>query len=160
MLLQRTRLLQTRRGKLIQTRLGKEILAQHRAGPLQALLFHVALWHVNFGYFDRNPIETWPQTHVGIVLWSLSASANDWIDRETLTRLCTVPVPRVLNSTFDFGSYAMDSRVLKPLLWFGLLEFRMERGNGKVERRLYRKAALFDRFLRFRVHIEAGATRH
>jgi len=125
---------------------------------LQALLFHVSLWHVNFGNFDRNPIENWPQTHAGIVLWSLSVAANDWADRESLTRLCTIPVPRVLNLTPDFASYAMESRILKPLLWFGLLEFQTSADARGA--RLYRKSALFDRFLHFDIHVERTATRH
>jgi hypothetical protein len=127
---------------------------------LQALLFHIAFWHLNLGYFDRNPIDSWPQNDAGVVLWSLSASANDWLDRETLTRLCTVPVAGVLESTWDLGSYAMEARILRPLVWFGLLEQRSEKGTGPVNRHLYRKTPLFDRFLKFSVQIEGRATRH
>jgi hypothetical protein len=161
-LMQGTKLVRVKRDKLLLTRLGKAMLVPERYGALQALLFHIALWHLNIGYFDRNPIETWPQTHTGVVLWSLSVSANDWLDRETLTRLCTVPVPGVVESDWDLGSYAMDARVLKPLLWFGLLESRTERsGASRLEdRRLYRKTALFDRFLKFNVEIEQPTMRH
>jgi hypothetical protein len=42
----------------------------------------------------------------------------------------------------------MDARILKPLMWFGLLNNRREGRIGATERRLYRKAALFDRFLK------------
>ena len=141
-------------------RLGKEMLLPERHGALQGLLFHIALWHLNLGYFDRNPVESWPQTHTGVVLWSLSTAANDWLDRVTLTRLCTVPIPSVLESVWDLGTYAMDARILKPLVWFGLLEVRREGGTGSTERRFYRKTALFDRFLKFTVQVEAPATRH
>jgi len=127
---------------------------------LQALLFHITFWHLNLGDFDRNPFDFWPQSDVGIVLWSLSASANDWLDRETLTRLCTVPVIGVLESTWDLGSSAMEARILRPLTWFGLLEYRSERGTGQVSRHLYRKTPLFDRFVKFNVQIEGPATRH
>jgi hypothetical protein len=161
-LMQGTKLMRVKRDKLVLTRLGKAMLVPERYGALQALLFHIALWHLNIGYFDRNPIETWPQTHTGIVLWSLSAAANDWLARETLTRLCTIPVVGVVTSDLDLGSYAMDARILKPLLWFGLLECRTERsGASRLEdRRLYRKMALFDRFLRFNVQTEEPTTRH
>jgi hypothetical protein len=161
-LMQGTKLVRVQRDKLVLTRLGKAILVPARFGALQALLFHIALWHLNIGYFDRNPIESWPQTHTGIVLWSLSVSANDWLDRETLTRLCTVPVPGVVESDWDLGSYAMDARILKPLLWFGLLEYRTERSgaNRLEDRRLYRKTALFDRFVKFNVEVERPAIRH
>ena len=161
-LMQGTKLVRVQRDKLVSTRLGKAMLVPERNGALHALLFHVALWHLNLGYFDRNPIESWPQTHTGIVLWSLSAAANDWLARETLTRLCTIPVVGVVESEWDLGSFAMDARILKPLLWFGLLECRTEQsGVSRLEdRRFYRKTPLFDRFFKFNIQVEQPATRH
>ena len=159
-LAQATKLFRAQHGKLIPTRLGKSMLAERRHGALQVLLFHIAFWHLNLGYFDRNPIDSWPQSDVGVVLWSLSASANDRLDREILTRLCTVPVIGVLESTWDLGSSAMEARMLRPLMWFGLLEYRSVTGPGRVDRHLYRKTPLFDRFVKFNVQIEKPATRH
>jgi hypothetical protein len=159
-LLQGTKLVRRHRDRLLLTRLGKEMLVEGRHGALQALLFHIALWHLNLGYFDRNPIDSWPQSHTGVVLWSLSASASNWLDRETLTRLCTVPVAGVLESSGDLGSYAMESRILRPLTWFGLLESRREGRAGLGEPRLYRKTPLFERFIKFNVQIERPTTRH
>jgi hypothetical protein len=158
-LLEGTKLVRRRRDKLVPTRLGKEMLVEGRHGALQALLFHIAFWHLNLGFFDRNPIDSWPQSHTSIVLWSLSASANDWLHPDKLTRLCTVPVIGVLESDWDLGSFAMESRILRPLTWFGLLESRRER-EGLGEPRLYRKTPLFDQFLKFSVKIERPATRH
>ena len=138
-LAQATKLFRAQHGKLIPTRLGKSMLGKKRHGALQALLFHIALWHLNLGYFDRNPIDSWPQSDVGVVLWSLVSSANDWLDREILTRLCTIPVIGVLESTWDLGSSAMEARILRPLTWFGLLEYRSVTGPERVNRHLYRK---------------------
>src|SRR5262245_20530389 len=70
-----------------------------------------AFWRVNLGYFDRYAVDTWPQNEIGVVLWSLSASAHDWLARETLTRLCASPVIGVLESQWDFGSIAMEFRI-------------------------------------------------
>ena len=109
MLLQQTKLLRKNRDKLVPARLGQQLLALERSGTLQALLFHVAFWHVNLGYFGRNLIQSWPQNDVGIVLWSLSVSADDWLDPETLTRLCTVPVPSVVQTSWDLGAFAAHS---------------------------------------------------
>jgi hypothetical protein len=161
-LVKATKLVRTHRGKLVPTRLGKGIVVKEQYGALQAALFHLALWHVNLGYFDRRPLDFWPQSDVGIVLWSLSASANDWLDRETLTRLCTVPVIGTLESTWDLGSSAMEARILRPLMWFGLLESRSERRSATefIERRLYQKAPLFDRFVKFNVQIDGPDIRH
>jgi hypothetical protein len=124
------------------------------SGALQALLFHTAFWHTKLAYFDRCPMESWPQSQVGVVLWSLSVSANDWLDRETLTRLCTVPVIGVLESTWDLGSFAMEARILRLLVWFGLMEYRLDESTGDIEWHMYRKTRLFDRFVRFNVLTE------
>lgn len=159
-LLQATKLVRTRRGTLVPTRLGKEMLVPEQYGGLHALLFHIALWHLNLGDFDGCPIESWPQSYIGVVLWSLSASASDWLDRETLIRLCTVPVAGVLESSWDLGSYAMEARILRPLTWFGLLESRREGRAGLGEPRLYRKTPPFERFIKFNVQIEGPTTRH
>ena len=96
----------------------------------------------NRAYFDGYPLDSWPQSEVGVILWSLSASAHDWPPRETLTRLCASPVIGVLEAQWDTGSSAMEARILRPLVWFGLLELRTEPRSPKevVDRRLYRKA--------------------
>jgi hypothetical protein len=75
-LLEGTKLVRRHNDKLVPTRLGKRMLVPVRYGALQAILFHIALWHLNLGYFDRNPLQSWPQNNVGVVLWSLSASAT------------------------------------------------------------------------------------
>src|SRR4029077_569046 len=46
-LVQAAKLLRTYRGKLIPTPLGRRMLAAEQRGPLQAVLFHVAFWHLN-----------------------------------------------------------------------------------------------------------------
>ena len=161
-LLQGTKLVRTHRGTLVPTGLGKKILLPDRYGALHAILFHIALWHLNLGYFDRNPIESWPQNDMGVVLWSLSASANDWLDPERLTRLCTVPIMGVVKSSWDLGSYAMEARILRPLTWFGLLEHRTDGSSASrvAVHHFYRKTPLFDQFVKFNVQIEGSTTRH
>jgi len=159
-LVKAAKLLRTRRGKLVATRLGKDIVSKEQHGALQAVLFHLAFWHLNLSYFDGIQIESWPQSFIGVVLWSLSASANDWLDRERLTRICTVPIAGLLEADWDLGSYAMEARILRPLVWFGLLESRWAGKAGLGEPRLYRKTPLFDRFLKFNVQIERSVTRH
>jgi len=161
-LTQVAKLLRTHRGKLVPTPLGRRMLAAEQHGPLQALLVHVALWRMNLAYFDGYPLDSWPQSEVGVILWSLSASAHDWLPRETLTRLCASPVIGVLEAQWDFGSSAMEARILRPLVWFGLLESRTEPRSPTevVEPRLYRKGPLFDRFVKFEVQIEGSGIRH
>jgi hypothetical protein len=105
-------------------------------------------------------VQSRPQNDVGIVLWSLSASANDWLHPDKLTRLYAVPVIGVLEAAWDLGSFAMESRILWTLTWFELLESRWEGKAGLGEPRLYRKTPLFDRFVKFSVKIERPAARH
>ena len=53
--------------------------------------------------------------------------------------------------------YAMEAGILRPLLWFGLLEHRSEKmpGDRFCEHHFYRKAALFDRLLAFDVAVDS-----
>jgi hypothetical protein len=156
-------LVRTQRGKLVATPLGKSMLAGGRQGSLLAILLHIAFWHMDLAYFGRGLLGSWPQADIGIVLWSLSVSATDWQNTEKLTRLCTIPEPTILSGTWDRTPYAMEARILRPLLWFGLLEHRREK-NPDVEfatRHYYRKVALFDRLLAFHVQMDfPNSSRH
>jgi hypothetical protein len=144
------------RGKLVATPLGKSMLSDARQGSILAILFHLAFWHMDLGYFGRGLLGSWPQADPGVVLWSLSVCASDWQSTEKLTRLCTIPEPTMLSGTWDRTPYAMEAKILRPLLWFGLLEQRTEKvPSGRFgEHHFYRKAELFDRLLAFDVQVD------
>jgi hypothetical protein len=135
------------------------MLEDARQGSLLAILFHIALWRIDHSYFGRGLFGSWPQNHVGIVLWSLSVSANNWQASEKLTRLCGIPEPAMLTETWDRSHFAFEARILRPLLWLGLLEHRAEKepGTRLTERHFYRKARLFDRLLAFDVAMDRHA---
>ena len=154
------KLLRRNKGHLKITPTGRQMLEELHQRALQAILFHIALWHLDLEYLGRGLHHGWPQRDIGIVLWSLSIAANDWQPRERLTRLCTVPINGVLESTWDTASYATEARILRPLWWFGLLEHRQDDiAEGHIEtKHLYRKTTLFDRFLSFAVKLEAAAS--
>ncbi len=155
-LAQAATLVRAQRGKLVTTPLGKSMLSYERQGSLLAILFHIAFWRMDLGYFGRSLLGSWPQADIGIVLWSLSVSAGDWQTSEKLTRLCTIPEPATLTGTWDRSTYAMEARILRPLLWFGLLEYRGENipDSRFAARHYYRKSALFDRLLTFNVRMD------
>lgn len=157
LLAEAAKLVQIRRSKLVATPFGESMFNEAQQGSLQAVLFHLALWHMDLGYFGRGLLGSWPQNDAGVVLWSLSVCASDWQSSEKLTRLCTIPEPAMLSGTWDPTPYAMESRVLRPLLWFGLLEHRREQiaGERVGETHFYRKAPLFDRMLRFDVAMDS-----
>lgn len=127
---------------------------------LPAILFHLSFWHADLGYFGGGAHGSWPQTDIGVLLWSLSVSAADWLTPEKLTRLCTVPVKGVLEADWDIGSFMTEVRVLRPLVWFGLLDHQVVKAPSAPlgGRHLYRKSPLFDRFLAFNVSIEEPDT--
>ena len=110
LLAEAAQLVRTQRGKLVATPLGKSMLSEARQGSLQAILFHLAFWHMDLGYFGRSLLGSWPQADIGIVLWSLSVSAGDWQTSEKLTRLCTIPELAILSGTWDRSAYAMEAR--------------------------------------------------
>ena len=82
LLAEAAKLVRTQRGKLVATPFGKSMLSDTRRGSLPAILFHLALWHMDLGYFGRGLLGSWPQADIGIVLWSLSVSAGDWQSSE------------------------------------------------------------------------------
>jgi hypothetical protein len=154
-LAQAATLVRAQRGKLVATPLGKSMLSDGKQGSLLAILFHLAFWHLDLGYFGRGLLGSWPQADAGVVLWSLSICANDWQTTEKLTRLCTIPEPAMFSETWDRTPYAMEAKILRPLLRFGLLEHRSEKiPSGRFgEHHFYRKAELFERLLAFDVQV-------
>ena len=147
--------MRAQRSKLVATPLGKSMLSDARQGSLLAILFHIAFWLTDLGYFGRGLLGSWPQADIGIVR-VLSVSAGDWQTTEKLTRLCTIPEPAILSGIWDRTPYAMEAQILRPLLWFGLLEYRSEKlpDTQFAARHYYRKAALFDRLLSFDVKMD------
>ena len=155
MTVQKAGLLQRRKGKLLPTNSGRELIAQGQQGSLQAILFHIACWRLDLSYFGRGLLGSWPQSDMGVVLWSLSTAASDWGRPEKLSRLCTIPNQAVLENTdWDRGAIAFEARILQLLVC--LLDRRTESDPGPVlsEMYLYRKSQIFDRFLEFDVKIE------
>jgi hypothetical protein len=163
LLAQAATLVRSQRGKLVATPLAKSMLSDAGQRNLPAILFHLACWHMDLGYFGHGLLGSWPQADIGIVLWSLSVSAGGWQTSEKLTRLCTIPDPATLTGTWDKSASAMEARILRPLLWFGLLEYRCENIPDArfTARHYYRKVALFDRLLAFNVKMDfAEGPRH
>jgi hypothetical protein len=61
-----------------------------------------------------------------------------------------------LTGTWDRSAFALEAKILRPLLWFGLLEHRSEkiRNTQFATLNYYRKTALFERLLKFDVKVE------
>ena len=67
LLAQAATLVCAKRGKLVPTPLGKSMLSDARQGSLTAILFHLAFWQMDLGYFGRALLGSWPQGDIGIV---------------------------------------------------------------------------------------------
>nr|WP_042672061.1 hypothetical protein [Methylobacterium sp. B34] len=153
---QTAKLLRQRDKRLLTSKVSGALAEPEAAPELFARLFATIFWQTNLSYFDRVPFEAWPQNHIGIVLWCLSVAGEGWFLPEDLMRSCTVWEPALIEGHADFPAYAFESRVLRPLSWFGLLEMRM---IGDLDAptwqrdRQYRKATLFDLALRFDVKV-------
>jgi len=91
-------------------------------GSLPAILFHLALWS---RYFGRGLLGSWPQTEWQLVDFGRRLA----VQRETDAAL-HIPEPAMLSGTWDRTPYAMEATILRPLLWFGLLEHRSEKISG------------------------------
>ena len=136
------------------TRLGREMLEPGRRGALQALLFRHLYWHADLSKF----VETfprwlpgrWPQDDIGMILWGLSNVAGEWQSVDTLRALTAVRDDGVAKMHRNAEGSMFVGRVLEPLRWFGLLEYRGPPDTAEVG---WCKTALFDRFLSFDVRL-------
>src|SRR5438445_6182692 len=104
---------------------GTPSMARPNAAPSGISFQYPLMLSRGFGAAAQGRL--WPQADIGIVLWSLSVSSGDWQTSEKLTRLCTIPEPATLTGAWDRSAYALEARILRPLLWFGLLEYRSEK---------------------------------
>lgn len=152
--LQAAGLLRKRRGVLKATKLGQMFLAAEAAPELLSALFQAVFWRMNLQDFDRNPLPVWPQHHVGLVLWCLSVTAHEWSSAEYLTPLCTIMDMIDQPMARDLPSFAMLTRILRPLTWLGLMESRRQkRASGWGHDEDFRKTLSFDKMLSFKVEM-------
>ncbi len=158
-----TRLVRKDGKQLVLTVKGRKVLAADGAGDTMARLFEMVFWRINLGHWDGYPVPPWPQSDIGIIMWSLSHAAVTWQTSSRLARLSTVPVIGVLEAATDFAGAAIELRILRMLALFGLLDAEPEPMpvNRLLPARRYRKTDLFDRFVSFDVTLEPiDGTRH
>ena len=140
------------------TSLGRRMLEAGNLGMLQALLFQALFWRTDLslfvGWLGRRMPGRWPQDDIGAVLWALSGVAGEWHGADTLAAACTDPETPSPHSFSGRSALLFASRVLVPLCWFGVMEWREIQDMHDVRR--WRKTALFDRLLSFDVRLADG----
>src|SRR5262245_12256601 len=107
------------------------------------------------------PLDAFPHTQFGISLGRFRHRHTIGAERDAHAALRD---SRDWRSGVAMGlwSNTMEARILRPLVWFGLLESRTRArlATEFVDPRLYRKAPLFDRFVKFDVQIEGSDIPH
>ncbi len=134
---------------------GRRMLDAGNRGALQALLFRVFFWHMDLslflGWHARRVPGRWPQNDIGVVLWALAGVAGEWQSADTLAVTCTDPENPAPHGYRGRPAMLFVSRVLVPLCWFGVMEWREMQEMFDVRR--WRKTGLFDRLLSFNVQL-------
>ena len=140
------------------TALGRRMLEPGSLGALQALLFQALFWRtdlsLSMGWLVRRVPGRWPQHDIGPILWALSGVAGEWHGADTLVVSCTEPETPAPHGLTGWPAPLFASRVLVPLCWFGVMEWREIQDMHDVRR--WRKTALFDRMLSFDVRLADG----
>ena len=144
------------------TPLGHEMREPGRRGAFQALLFRHLFWCADLSAFvetfPRGLPGRWPQEDIGVILWGLSNVSGDWQSVDTLRTLTAVRDEGVAKMHWNAEGSMFVGRVLQPLRWFGLLEYRGPPETAEVG---WRKTPLFDRLLSFDVRLARdGGTGH
>ena len=139
-------------GRLRPAAAGRTAMAG-RLARLHDTLFRTAFWRVSLDLFGDGECGSWPQPLIGVALWSLAITGDRWQDTGTLMRQAVLPNDAVSRNPDFVPLILFAMRVLRPLLWFGLIERKVEAGDTSREGGTWRKTPLFDRFLQFYPHL-------
>jgi hypothetical protein len=118
-----------------------------------------AFWRTDLAVFDGVPFANWPQDHVGVTLWAISACGLQWREQRELMALTALSHPALERTYGDGMLSAFQLRVLRPLVWLGLMEMEQPWSFSAHSPRRVRLSPLFDRVLQFSVEMrdhEAG----
>ena len=138
------------KGKFVLTPKGRKLVGHHVR--LQRVLFETLLYEYNLQNLDRIPDENDPDWE--IMMGVMDQELRDWVS-----------VGQMLNVFFgmeieniDYGSAEYRaagwfwSRVVRPLVWLGLLESEKYELRTKIHERKIRKTPLWTKWLRFDHH--------
>lgn len=144
-------LVRRQRGTLQLTRRGQELLPEHEAGRLQAVLFRTTFARYNPAYLDAFNMPEVFAPQISLILYLIGQFCTDWRPADALMRSASLATKDLTESKYPGLSVAaFEARVLRYLCWFGLMEQTRPAANDEWRQpRLYRKTALYDRMLRF-----------
>ncbi len=108
-------------------------------------------WRTDLAALDGVPLSNWPQDHIGVTLWALSACGLQWSEPAGLMRLATLSHPALERAHGANMLSAFLLRVIRPLVWLGLLEMEPPWDFSVRSQARVRKSPLFDQCLAFAV---------
>jgi len=112
--------------------------------------------------YERFPIE-YDDADIGHFLRVVQNRLDDWVPMAELAGWC-LPLDLITSYRFSPASdacYYLLSRLIRPLLWLGMIEQQSEDDRrARIEDRRYRKTALFGRLLSFKTIRDGGWTIH
>jgi hypothetical protein len=119
------------------------------AGTHYAEFVASTFWRTDLSDFDGVPLPVWPQDHIGVTLWALSACALQWSHQDELMAATTLS-HSTRGQVDSERLRAFGLRVLRPLVWLGLLEMEQPWEFGDRMKRV-RKSPLLDKTFAFDV---------
>lgn len=155
-----TRLLRHYKGKALTTKAGKAMIGDY--GALHAELFDAYFLALDHGAYERFPIDHDDPDFVHF-LGVIQNRLDVWVPMTELAGWC-LPIDLIANFRFSpmqDASYYLLSRLIRPLLWLGMVEQHPHDDRRlHIEDRRYRKTALYDRFLHFNFTRAVSGTMH
>lgn len=155
-------------GAFLITRRGRELSGEAEAGVLFAHLFRTFFGRFNLAYLDQREDDPLLQATFPRSLWAIGRLADEWTCVRMLRErilLATEPERFAHERELEQGGVAsyegykslsrFQSRIVWPLLDFGLLESRVDPDVADpltqvgTEMQQVRKTPLFDRFVQF-----------
>ncbi len=142
--------------KVIEKR--SHLMEDEHAGTLYQLLFLTFFRQFNLAYLDWMNEAPLVQSTIPVSLLIVSRLTEDWASVEEMAA-CLFPErvrEQIIEGAYsDNTPYIAHSRIIRPLVNFGLLEER-EQEDRWTERQV-RKTDLFDRLLQFNVDVSSAS---
>jgi len=147
-------LIQLRSKKFHVRKLFHNLLSDENAGELYYLIFRTFYEEFFLGYLDRFPEFDSIQGTINFTLYQLSVNCNDFVSTDiNLFRKIVLPAAqeeiRQKRIIIREIGWLLQSRILKPLINFGLIEGKIEKSKHVENIVEVRKTPLFDKFMGF-----------
>ena len=116
-------------------------------------MFRTTFAKYNPAYLDRFDMPEVFAPQISLIFYLIGQFCIDWRETGALMRSVTFPTKGLAEPKYPkLPITAFDTRVLRYLCWFGLLEKARPAANDDWgQPRLYRKTVLYERMLQFAV---------